>query len=637
MTKPKTTTRKIKAKPLFRAAEFERATADSEARTVELSFSSEEPVERWFGTEILDHSPSSVRLGRLNNGGPVLVDHDHRDHVGVIESVSIDKDRRGRALVRFGKGERAMEIFNDVSDGIRTKVSVGYRIHRILLEESGDKEGDTYRATDWEPYEISIVSIPADDSVGVGRSVDDEENTIEIVEPEKEERQMPTENTPQTPAEPTQPTVDVKQERAAASQAERERVSEILSIGEKYGQSDLARTFINDGKSVDTMREAVLERMGGTMPIEAEAPDIGMNEREKEQFSFVRALNALANPRDGKAQEAAAFELECSRAAADKMKKEVRGIMVPVDVLRSALNGQRDLTVGTTTAGGHTVATDLLSGSFIDLLRNKAMMMGVSTVLTDLNGNLAIPRQTGGATAYWVAESGAPTDSQQAFDQVTLSPNTVGAFTDYSRKLLLQSSIDVEAFVRADLARVLALEIDRAAINGSGSSNQPTGILSTSGIGDVAGGTDGAAPDWNDIVDLETEVAIDNADLGSLRYLTNAKVRGKLKKTFVDSGSNAERVWDTRAGNTPLNGYEAMVTNQVPSDLDKGTSTGVCSAIIFGNFADLLIGMWGGLDLTVDPYSNSTSGTVRIVGLQDVDIAVRHPESFAAMQDALTS
>jgi len=633
MPETKKQIKKIKSKPLERSAFFVREQVNEDARTVEIAFSSEEPVERWFGKEILDHSATSVRLGRLNDGGAVLVDHDHRDHVGVIESISIDEDRRGRALVRFGKSERATEIFNDVVDGIRKSVSVGYRIHKVVLEEQGD-EGDTYRATDWEPYEISIVSVPADATVGVGRSVDGE-NEIQIETIKQENRTMSDSKETATPAAEEAPKVNITQVRSEGVDQERNRVNEIIAIGDKYGMNDLARNFVNSGKSVDAMREAALERFGGVKPIEAEAPDIGMSERDMERFSFVRALNAMANPRDHKAQEAAGFEIECSRAAGDKMRKDVQGIMVPVDMLKRALHDgmTRDLNVTTATAGGNVVATDLLAGSFIDMLRNKSVMMqpGMATVLTDLNGNLAIPRQTGGATAYWVAESGAPTESDQTFDQVTLTPKTVGAFTDFSRKLLLQSSIDVEGFVRMDLARTLALEIDRAAINGSGASNQPTGILGTTGIGDVAGGAAGLAPTWAHMVALETAVSIDNADIGSLRYLTNAKVRGQLKQTEKASNT-AQFVWD----GMEVNGYEAMVTNQVPSDLTKGASVGVCSAIIYGNFADFMIGMWGGLDLTVDPFQGATSGTVRVVALQDVDMAARHGESFAAMQDALT-
>jgi HK97 family phage major capsid protein len=197
---------------------------------------------------------------------------------------------------------------------------------------------------------------------------------------------------------------------------------------------------------------------------------------------------------------------------------------------------------------------------------------------------------------------------------------------------LLQSSIDIESFVRNDLATTLAIEIDRAAIHGSGSSNQPTGILATSGIGDVAGGTNGAAPTYANIVGLETQVAQDNADEGALNFLTNSKVRGKLLQTEKASNT-AQFVW---GDNNTMRGYNAAVSNQVSSTLTKGNQS-LSSAIIFGNWNDLLVGMWGGLDIAVDTSTGSASGTVRIVNLQDIDLAVRHAESFAAMKDALTA
>lgn len=383
---------------------------------------------------------------------------------------------------------------------------------------------------------------------------------------------------------------------------------------------------------------AQLQRSAGTLAGRPQPqqqppnPNIGMSQRDLRNYSIVRAIRAIAN-RDWSGAE---LEREASQSVAQRIGREPQGFFVPYDWMRSAPNGeQRDLNVGTATAGGNLVATDLLAQSFIELLRNRVVVRQAgATMLTGLVGDVAIPRQTGGATSYWLAESGAPTESQQTVDQVALSPKTVGAFTDYSRKLMQQSSIDVEMFVRDDLATVLALAIDLAALHGTGASNQPTGIAATSGIGSVVGGTNGAAPDWADIIDLETAVAVDNADVGRLAYITNAAVRGKLKQTEKASGT-AQFVWDDNS--SPVNGYTAHVSNQVRSDLDKGTSTGVCSAIFFGNWADLIMAMWGSLDILVDPYTHSTSGTMRIVALQDVDIAVRHAQSFAAMLDALTA
>jgi HK97 family phage major capsid protein len=380
--------------------------------------------------------------------------------------------------------------------------------------------------------------------------------------------------------------------------------------------------------------------------------------------SFLRALDHLTNPTSRHEFDAAAFEREVSEACAKQLKASPKGLFIPADVLRQpvlspadtlraavpglqrliedhGLGGQstRDMTVGTDADGGYLVATDLLSGSFIELLRNAMMTRALgATIMAGLVGNVAIPRQTGGATAYWIAENGTITESTPALDQVALTPKTVAAYTEYSRRLLKQSSIDVEAFVRGDLAITLALALDLAGINGSGASNQPTGILNTTGIGDVAGGTDGLAPAWAHVVELETDVSVANAAMGNLAYLTNAKVRGKLKTTEKASGT-AQFVWENSQtpGEGLLNGYRAAVSNQVPDNLEKGTSGTVCSAIIFGNWRDLIYGLWGALDLQVNPYSLDTTGAVRVTAMQDADVAVRHAESFSAMQDALTA
>ena len=376
---------------------------------------------------------------------------------------------------------------------------------------------------------------------------------------------------------------------------------------------------------------------------------IGMSAEDVGNFSIVRLLRALANPNDRAAQSAAGLELEASAEAQRRLGRdgaETRGATIPADVLRAAITGenrsgygalgvarqreQRDLLVGTPNLGGNTVATDLLGASFIDILRNQLSVMACGArMLTGLNGNIAIPRQTGAATAFWVTEGNAPTESQQALDQVAMTPKTAGGFVDVSRRMLLQSSIDVEAFVRADLAAIIALAIDMGALNGPGTGGAPRGVLQTAGIGSVPIGANGGNPTWDNIVDLESAIYVANSNVEGMAYLTNAKMRGRLKKTPELANTAALPIW--RAGE--VNGYRAVATNQVPGNLTKGSGTNL-SAILFGNFADVLIGMWGGLDLLVDPFTSSTTGTVRFIALQDVDVALRRLESFAAITDA---
>jgi HK97 family phage major capsid protein len=618
----------IKTDRFYRSAPVVREAINEEARTVEIAFSSEDPYLRWYGYEILGHKDGEVDMDFMGSGAaPFLIQHRHSDQIGVIESARIDKDGKGRAVVRFSKSGKAEEIFQDIIDGIRKNISVGYEVLEMTLVESKKDEPDVYRMK-WRPFEASSVSVPADTSVGVGRSGDVPTKTIVEVtrmDPKEQEKKDKEE-------------VERARQKAVAEAREAEvvRIGEIDALGKAHGLEKEAKEAIQKGQSEDQFRRFVLDELSrrGLKPVENFTPEIGLNAKEAKRFSFIRAINALANPNRPDAQREAAFEIECSEAVGKKLKKSSEGLFIPIEV------ATRDLTVGTATAGGNLVATNLLSGSFIDMLRNRMMVRNMgATVLTDLVGDIAIPRQTGGATCYWVAESGAPTESGQAFDQVTMAPNTIGAFTDISRKLLLQSSIDIEQFVRGDLAKAVGLGIDLAAINGSGSSNQPRGILNVSGIGAVVGDTNGAAPDWADMVNLWSAVAQDNADAGSLGYLTNSKVIGKLMQTEKATGT-AQFVckdFPDMAGFTAIGGARCGVSNQVPSDLTKGTSSGVCSAIIYGNWSDLIIGMWGGLSLTVDPYTGATSGTVRVVVLQDVDIAVRHAESFAAMVDALTA
>ncbi|MCU0891999.1 MAG: phage major capsid protein [Sandarakinorhabdus sp.] len=389
-------------------------------------------------------------------------------------------------------------------------------------------------------------------------------------------------------------------------------------------------------------REEELRALGGNAanPLKVAGEErgdgnIGLTGKDVARFSMVRLMRALANPNDRSAQAAAAFELEASAEAAKKVGNqggELRGVTIPNEVLIRGVNGaeRRDLTVGTATEGGNTVQTDLLATSFIDILRNRmSVMQAGATMLEGLSGNVAIPRQTGAATAAWVTEGNAPAESQQAFDQVGMGPKTVAAFVDVSRRLMLQSSLSVEAFVRNDLAQVLALAIDLGALNGSGSAGQPRGILQTAGIGSVAIGTNGGPATWDHIVDLETVVGNANADVPTSAYLTNAAQRGRLKKTAELGATNGLGIWR----DNEVNGYRAIASNQVPRTLTKGTGTNL-SAIIFGNFADLIIGMWGGLDLLVDPFTSSTTGTTRFVAMQDVDSALRRLASFAAITDA---
>jgi HK97 family phage major capsid protein len=257
--------------------------------------------------------------------------------------------------------------------------------------------------------------------------------------------------------------------------------------------------------------------------------------------------------------------------------------------------------------------------------------------LTGLRGNVAIPKQTGSTTAYWVAENGEITESDAQFSQVTMTPHTVGAMQEISRKLLLQSSPDVENLIRHDFANVLAREIDRVAIednpDASATANEPRGIIYTSGIGSVAGGTNGAAPTRDHLIDLERELEIDNVGMARPAYAFSPKVKAKLAKTALDAGSGRFVLESP----TEVNGHRYFSSTLVPDDLTKGSASGVCSAIIMADWAQLAVGVWDQLTILADPYSGSASGKLKLVAFADVDCALRQPAAAAVMLDALTA
>ncbi len=604
---------------------------DEEARTVEVCFASDEPYERWFGYEVLSMDRSAIRASRLDEGVAVLVNHKTDDQVGVSVSWSLGTDRRVRAVLRFGESARAQEIFRDIVTGIRRQISFGYMVHAMRLLKESKNGPSTYIVDDYEPFEISIVPVAADHKkAGVGRAMDEPKvEARTATAPQPREGKKMDENTQAA----TAPAVDVNKVLADAKRAAEQRVQDIMAIGTRHGMADFAMEHVGKGTSVDEFRAAVLEKMGKIVKVDT-TPDIGLSEKEVKRYSFARAIAALAEPGNPRAQEAAAFEIECSRASQEKTKRASQGLQVPHD----RLVARRDLTVGTNADGGYLKGTQTMS--FIDGLFNRIMcvQMGAMT-MPNLVGDVAIPKLTAGCTAYWLAESGEPTETKPTFGQLALSLKTIGAWADISRKLLLQSTPAADAIIENDLERQLALGLDAGALHGSGSSNQPTGIAATSGIGSVAGGTNGLAPALSHIVGLETEVSVDNADVGRLGFLTNAKVRGKLRQTFPNTTGGDTPLWGrgSEAGYGDLLGYRAGVTNQVSSTLTKGSSSGVCSAIFFGNWEDLVIALWGGLDLIVDPFTLSTQGALRVTAFQSCDIGVRNPASFAAMLDALTT
>ena len=628
-----------------------------EDNTYEFSFSSEYPVERTFGTEILSHDEGSIDFGRLNGGvAPVLWNHNMDSVIGIVRNAYLDKEKKkGRAVVELSRNSKAQEVKRDIDDGILSAISVGYRI--LEMEEREIDGNNAFLATRWEPHEVSVVASPAAPDVGISRGLIDD-NTMpsaekqDIVEDKRvyaasTDAQLSNPKKQQT-MEKEQLDLEVVRSEATkkAQSAERTRIREINAMCNKRGFSDLADQLVSNGSSVDACRQAILERIDAK-PVETAKPiEEQLSPKEKEQYardykitSGIRGL--LTNDWSDKAS---GFAKEISQQIAKDSQRSnsSQSLFIPY----SALAKRATYVTSGATTGGNIVATDLLADDFIEALRNSTVMVGLGVqTLSGLVGDVAIPRRSGVAsTGYLSSETAALSQAESTFDQISMTPKTLGTLSKFSRNMLIQATPGIEDLVRTDILDGINVGLDLGILNGTGSSGQPTGIMQTSGIGSVAMGTNGGAITVDALVDLETAMMEDNAAVNadSISYVTNAKVLGAIKKLKTSGGeylvnNNLQAIG---RGGTPLvvNGYPLAMTNQVPSNLTKGSTSGSCSAVVMGDFSQAILGLFGsGIEITAGEDSDDfAKNLVSIKGVVAFDVAVRHAQSFAAILDVTT-
>ncbi|MFM2090905.1 MAG: hypothetical protein RLZZ127_1394, partial [Planctomycetota bacterium] len=329
---------------------------------------------------------------------------------------------------------------------------------------------------------------------------------------------------------------------------------------------------------------------------------------------------AHAEPKNQKFQEEAAYELDVCRAAADASGKAPKGLMIPVDILR-ALSTDTTGSAGTNPAtSGLTIEKTLRTDQFIDVLRSQSIAMQIGTTLTGLVGNIDIPKQLGILTAGWIGEDGDAGSTETNFGLIPMTPKTIAGYTEVTRRLLMQSSLDIEGWIRRELAYALGRGMDIATLYGTGTSNQPRGVANQVGIGSVTFA--GVYPTYAELVAMETALAAADALDGNIRYLLNPVTRGYAKTTVKFSGTN-DRIWEP---GDQLNSIPTTVSNRIAKTVVSQAVT--TTDVFLGNWSEVIMGMWGGLDLLVDPYTHSAKGKIRVVCHQDCDIAVKHPESF---------
>lgn len=585
-------------------------------RSMWISVSSEEPVDRWFGTEILVHDKKSLDLEFFGGGSaPLLLDHDPRKQIGVVEEAQLDNaGRRLRAKVRFSKSGMASEVYDDVVDAIRQNVSVGYSINKT----ESDEKTEVVRVIGWSPMEVSIVSIPADTSVGVSRSQEPTNNkpsepkgntmTDKVIDVDSVVADAVAQATRDMQAKLDQRDAD----QTAKLEQVRQDTSAMMALGARHSMTDKAQEFAASGKSLSEFRGHVLDNMPEGVPLER--GDIGLDKREIEEFSIMRLIRAKTGGE--RERKDAGFELEACRAAEDKLPSDQKtnGFRLPEDIMHNW--SQRDLAAGTDT---QLVGTEHRAGSFIDALRNEmSVMQAGATILGGLTGNVDIPGKNAVSSMAWISsEGGNATESEPTFRTVSLTPKDASVYTDMTRRMRQQSSPAIEALVRADIVMAVALGLDLAALEGSGSSGQPEGVLNVTGINKPTAFA-AANPTFAEVVAMETAIADDNALRGKLAYIGRTNMYGALKTTVKDAGSGQFVV---EPGGT-VNGYNYIQSNQ-----------GTDGNLYFGNWSDVMIGMWGGLDLVVDEAALALSNGLRLFAWQTVDVATRHAQSFCYNND----
>lgn len=617
------------------------------------SCSSETPVPRWYGDEILSHDADAIRMDRIKRGAcPLLFNHDMDDPIGMITDARIEKKRLVVDAKLF-KTLRADEIATMIDGGLRN-VSLMYQVH--VYEEDRDEE--TYTAKDWEVFEISIVTVPADSTVGIGRSDGGEKFTFRMIQ--RTASPSVRSPIPSTTAQPAaiqganmadeNAAAGANAEQVAAAQAAAAATAARAANGggspvvqatrafeleaeRKVGIDNLCRAnnipdnirdlWITGGASMTRVSDELLriiQERGKSNP-KSDA-QLGLSQRESRRFSVRSAILAVASNNWNNA----GFEAECSAEISKRIGKvpETNKFYVPYEVQQRSIQNsvealayalmKRDLTVGTAGAGGYLVETANMG--FIELLRNVSVMYAMGTTrLTGMQGNVTIPKQSAAGTAFWLStEATGITESQPTFVQVAMSPKNVGGYSEISRQLLLQSDPSAEGLVMADLASVVALEIDRAGLNGSGAAGQPTGILQTAGIGAVTGTT----LDYADIIEFMTDTAAGNALSDSSGYVTTPGVAGLLMAR-VKFASTASPIWEGKLLNGSINGYRAMASNQVPS-----------ASMLFGDFSKTVIAEWGVLEIEVNPFANFAAGIIGVRAIASVDVAVRYPTAYSS-------
>lgn len=639
-----------------RAAPLPEGTLDVQARTFELTIASEEPVRRYHWDlgdfdEVLVCTPEAVDLSRMSPDAacPLLENHEFRMQVGVIDSASVDA-AKVRGIARAQRSPAGDQLLTDVADRVRRNVSVGYQIFDVELHE---KEGERPRVvvTRWQPFEVSIVAAGADPTVGIGRSNAEQYPDVIVrklrgakMKPKKDGSAAGDQSTGDDDSNPT-PRIDVTAVREEARKAEQERVREIAAIGARFDLRDAADKAVHEGTELEVFRSAALDAIELRQKKKAETTTlVDLPGTERKTYSVGRAVAALMQGR----RELAPLEFEVSDAYRAKgvQAKNERSIYVPLSFLRPraqdrSLVASLQEMLGLRAAiskggsGGNLIGTDFLGEEYVPhLLSDLVLVQAGARLLPGLVGDIEIPAGSGsyGTAQHVTTETANAPEVAPTLRQIPGVPHTIAAYTDFTRRMRLQSIPAIESIVRTGLSDAINELVERSGINGAGSGGAPTGVYLTSGIvaSDFSGFT---YADW-----IRMWAAIKNAKGTGARlsYITSYGVAAKaMTTTRGGTGSDIMIATMSNDGNVRVDGFPVYPTQESPQAFG---SPAVLHGVAFGDWTKVVIAQWGeGVEITVDEAALSLSGGRRVIAHFDYDILVTLGQSFAIADNVSAS
>ena len=593
---------------VFRTATIERSGIDEETRTVKLSFSSEFPYARSYGYEILSHRADDVSLAILNGGAaPLLLDHDYTRQIGVIIGAGLNGER-GEASIKFSRSALGEEIYQDVLDGVRSNISVGYLTGR--KEPAGTINGRSAYRFKWQPYEISVVSLPVDPTVGIGRAEDP-------IESKPEERNMPDQA-----KEPENQ--DATRANTAAA------ITEVDALCKRYSLEDKFTEFVISERSMDDLKKEVIglwsERNKTQTVIPVPAPAV--HTRQQDAFSLSKAMRAATL---GEWDKAGLEREECQQRASDTN--------LAWDKHTFALDANQQVRTVNTVTGGATQGAELVGTTYmperlIDALWNKTFLSALGTdSMTGLIGNASFPVISSNAVSVFQGETAAlPAAQGLTTGLKSISPKQMTSKFMYSRQMMIQGLPNIEAKILDQLYQSISQKLDQVALTNTGTTLSTLGLMSDI-TQIVAAGTNGAAPSLALFYQMRKALVNALTFDGNLGWAISGSLNETLHTTLKDA-TNTNSGYILAEEQSTLASLPLVWSQNIPNNLTKGTGTNL-SAAILGDWSQLLIAQWGNIVVQIDPYTAADNSQIVIRSYSFWDMLIKRLNAFVICKDLI--